>query len=364
MLDIKELARLSQLYNVPREDALFIALNTSGVNFQCGYNRIRTALRLENDNVLFGCAMARKELDYYFALPINKGSAFTVKNNLLLLRDVVIGRLIGLTEDICDSHYPRRNGTSLNINPNSRTSCRGCDFCYTAYQVPCDRKKLKNKKDLEIFFENWMREHDLTDLSHLIQVSLVTGCYDNSRDLCRFLLTLKQTLNVYRFNGTIFYLGSQITQKEELRRLAVIKPFSVCYSLETFERRDLLRDKKRSLDLNMARALMDFAMGLGYAVSFSYIIGIEPLGVVESHFERMRENVNKFPIINTLQMHKYHKSSLADPSASDLEYYLKARKLFERIFSNTDMRPLVWENYRSLWFLMFDKEPLYGIRIP
>lgn len=34
-------------------------------------------------------------------------------------------------EDFYDYNYPRCKGTVLNINPNSRTLCRGCKFCYT-----------------------------------------------------------------------------------------------------------------------------------------------------------------------------------------------------------------------------------------
>ena len=356
-------AHLARRYDMPLEDALFIALNVNGVSLECGYNRLRTSLRLTNAE-LFGYALERNELDYYFALPINNNSPFKAIGDQLLLQRVTIGRTIGLTEDICDSHYPRRNGTSININPNTRTSCHGCKFCYTAYQVPCDRKKLKNARDLNVFFESWMREHHLLDLSSLIQVPVVTGCYQSGKDLCGFLLALKEVLSRHHFEGTIFYLGSQISTEKELISLTGLKPFIICYSLEAFERRELLRDKKRFLTIRKACELMDCAKRLGYETSFSYIIGMESLDIVEKHLGYMRGHVNKFPIVNTLQLHKYHKATIADPAASNLDYYLKARKLFERIFSDTDMRPLVWENYRSLWFLKFDKEPLYGMQTP
>ncbi|MEK9185932.1 MAG: hypothetical protein AAB863_04115 [Patescibacteria group bacterium] len=363
MLNISVVARLAEKYNVPLEDVLFIALNINGVGFECDYNRIRMAFRL-SDSSPFDYARQRGELDYYFALPVNQNSPFTLTNNILLLQDTVIGQAIGPTEDICDSHYPRRKGTSLNINPNSRTSCHGCQFCYTAYQIPYDRKRLKTDSDLKDFFEDWMAKCGLTDLSHLIQVSVVTGCYENSDDICQFLRTLKRVLMEYQFIGKIFYLGSQITTKEQLRNLTEIQPFGVCLSLETFERRDLLRDKKRVLSLQDACKSMDFARELGYEVNFSYIIGMESLHVMEYHFGHLRDHVNKFPTINTLQMHKFHQSTLMDPEAHRLEYYLEARQIIERIFAKMNVRPLVWEDYRSLWFLTFDGEPLYGIRTP
>jgi hypothetical protein len=168
----------------------------------------------------------------------------------------------------------------------------------------------------------------------------------------------------YNFAGKIFYLGSQLTDIERLRCLTEIKPFGVCLSLETFERRNLLRDNKKILNLQDACESMDAARELGYEITFTYIVGMESLKVMEYHFSHFRDHVNKFPIINTLQMHKYHKSTLMHPEAHRLEYYLEARRLLERLFANTSMRPFVWEDYRSLWFLTFNGEPLLGIRTP
>ncbi len=195
MLTIESVARLAERYHIPLEDVLFIALNINGVNLECDYNRMRMAFRLA-DSKLFEYAKQRGELDYYFALSVNQDSPFAIIDNVLFLQNTVIGQAIGPTEDICDSHYPRRKGTSLNINPNSRTSCHGCQFCYTAYQIPYDRKRLKTGSDLREFFENWMAKYGLTDLSHLIQVSIVTGCYESGEAVCRFLRVLKNAERV------------------------------------------------------------------------------------------------------------------------------------------------------------------------
>lgn len=363
MLDINVIGRLAKKYGVPLEDVLFIALNTNGINLECDYNRMRMGFHLA-DGDLSDYAKQRGELDYYFAIPVNQNSPFIMVNNVLLLQDTVVGQVIGPTEDICDSHYPRRKGSSLNMNPNSRTSCRGCQFCYTAYQIPSDRKKLKTESDLKDFFEEWMLKYGLNDLSHLIQISVVTGCYESVDELCQFLNTLKKVLIEYRFAGKIFYLGSQITTEEQLSSIAGIQPFGICFSLETFERRDLLRDKKRMVSLQDACESMDFALKLGYEVNFSYVVGMESLRVMEYHFRVFKNHINKFPTINTLQMHKYHQSTLMDPEAHRLEYYLEARRMIESLFAETIMRPLVWEDYRSLWFLTFDGKPLHGIRTP
>ena len=80
---------------------------------------------------------------------------------------------------------------------------------------------------------------------------------------------MKKVLTEYRFAGKIFYLGSQITTREQLGSVAEVKPFGICLSLETFERRELLRDKKKLISLQDACESMDFAQEMGYEVNFS-----------------------------------------------------------------------------------------------
>lgn len=355
--------RRSRAHGVPLEDVLFISLNTSGVRYDCGYHRMRTALHLENRG-LFPEANDRGDTDYYFALPVNPASPFSITGNVLSYGGTSIATVSGTTEDVCDSHYPRRNGTSLNLNPNSRTSCRGCDFCYTAYQVPRDLRRLRTADDLRSFFDDWLVTYGKPDLSHLIQVSIVTGCYDSSEEVVSFLQTLRRVLTDYRFAGRIFYLGSQITTADYLRALAEVAPLGICYSLEVFERREILRSHKRHLTLAAARDSMEEALSLGYEVNFTYIVGMESLVIMDHHFSELVHHVNKFPTINTLQIHEGQPRSLADPSAQYLDYYLDARRRLEAIFRGSGLQPLVWEDYRSLWFLSFDGQPLRGIRTP
>jgi hypothetical protein len=219
--------------------------------------------------------------------------------------------------------------------------------------------------DVREFFDEWMANEKKDDLSSLIQVAVVTGCYNSNEELCSFLIMLRKVLGTYNFNGEIFYLGSQITNKETLEKLISIQPFCYCLSLECFENRSsLLRDKKSDLTLESAFKLMSFSKSIGHRVNFSYVLGLEPLLTVEKYFLLAKQYINSFPIINTLQLHKYHSRSLLTPEAINIEYFFEARERLEKIFSDTEYRPREWENYRSLWFLEFNKEKLIGIRTP
>lgn len=361
MLDMAALQRLSSVYDVPLEDVVLIALNTNGVRYACDYHRMRTPFRFGSPD-LFPTAFEREETGFYLALPVTLTSPFAVDGQTLSLGEVPIGTVKRPTEDICDSHYLRRNRTSLNLNANSRTTCRGCSFCYTAYQKSGDLKKLVTAADVREFFDGWLADNNLTDLSHLIQVSLVTGCYDSSEDLIAFLRTLRRVLDEYRFAGRIFYLGSQITTSDQLQQLSELGSIGLCYSLEVFERRNVLRPSKKRFGLDDLQASMDQARSLDFEVNFSYIVGMEPLPVLERHFDAMREHINKFPTINTLQVHHGQSAALVDPTAHNVGYYLEVRRLLERLFADTPLRPLVWEDYRSLWFLDFNGRPLASWR--
>jgi hypothetical protein len=364
MIHIEQVKMLADKYNIPIEDVLFIALNFFGVKMDVTYNRMRMAFHLNSVDPIFSYASELNDLDYYFALAINHKSPFHISNGILYLKNYEIGKAIGATEDFCDSHYHRRLGTSLNINPNSRTSCRGCDFCYTAYQVPNDRRRMKTEKEIHDFFISWMNSRNVPDLSHLVQVSIVTGCYETEKDLIKFLIKLYTVLQSLQFKGRIFYLGSMLVSLESIHALKKIPSFGYCVSLECFERRHLLKASKKILTIDGAKEIMLECINANMEVNYTYILGIEPHDVFLPYMEDFLKFTTKFPTINILQLHQQHDRNLLDKTVIDLTYFLEARIKIESLFRQSKMRPLVWEDYRSLWYLKFGCEVLKGIRVP
>jgi hypothetical protein len=353
-------------FGIPLEDVLFTALNYHGVRMDVPYNRMRTAVRLNARDPLFAYSAGLGELDYYLALPVREDSPFAVSDGRLELSSRELGRAVGATEDYCDSHYPRRLGTVLNINPNTRTSCRGCEFCYTAYQVPLDRVRMSTVAEISAFFTGWMRAHDLEDLSHLIEVAVVTGCYHSEQHLVGFLLALREVTEPLGFAGKIFYLGSTLTSPAAIRRLgqAEAGAFSYCVSVESFERRHLLHRLKQALSVEAIKDIMAACLAAGIEVSYTYVLGLEPLSVFLPHMRDLMAYTDKFPIVNILQIHQQHAASLLDPSAGNLDFFFRARLAIEDLYLDTPLRPLAWENYRSPWYLRFGSEVLPGPRFP
>jgi hypothetical protein len=363
--EITQLDKLSTRYNIPKEDLLLVDLNLSGVRLNFPSGRVRFELESENKNI-FSLAHKKNIYNFYLAIPTKQESPYYFRNGYLFRDKTLIGRATGVTEDFCDSSYPRRGGTVLNLNPNARTLCKGCKFCYTTFQIPRDREILTSEDRLRIFLENWQREFEVKDLSHLIQVAIVTGCFPSEEDVVNFLKMAKKILNEYSFKGELFYFGSQITTKKSLLELEKLKPFGICFSLECFDkkaRQYFLRDIKRKVNLDTIKQVLTFASSLGLRTNFSYIVGLESLKTMEEGFREFSKYINSFPIINVFQAHK-GQEGLRYKDANKIEYYIKARRIIEEIFISTSFKPRPWENYRSLWYIKFGKEFLDDVRTP
>ncbi len=361
----KHLFELSRKYNIPTEDLILLDLNLSGAKIYFKSGRVRFELESTNKKI-FSLAHSKNIHNYYLAIPTVNKSHYHFKQNNLYFNKTIIGKAIGVTEDYCDSSYPRRGGTVLNINPNARTSCRGCKFCYTAFQVPRDKECMLTEKKINNFLVNWMKDFRLKNLSSLQQVAVVTGCFPNEKNLVEYLIRLNKILRKYAFKGEIFYFGSQIKTKSSLKKLAKIKPLGICYSLECFanqNREYYLRDIKKNINIDTMKEMFTYCKKLGIRVNYSYIIGLESLKTIKHCFTELLPYINSFPIVNTFQSHKWQEGQRYK-NAHKIEYYIKARKIIEKIYKKNNNRPRPWENYRSLWYLKFDNEYLDDIRTP
>lgn len=361
--DLSEALVFSNNYSVPLEDILFLDFSLSGIEFSLSYPRIRFKFVPEHKS-WFQDSIQREIKNYFFALPTSSTSTYRIENKRLTINGRALGRVGKVEEDTCDSSYLRRKGTVLVFNPLSKSLCHGCKFCHTIKQTPKDRKFLITKDEVRNFFRNWLDSQNLIDLSHLIQVSIVTGCFGSEKKVVEYLKMVRGILAHFGFEGVLFYYGSEITTGKNLEQLKQINPFTLCLSVECFaDRSIILRSMKGKLTFEDIKRILGKARDYGFGVRFSYILGIEPLEVMEFNFVRLIPHINAFPVINVFQTHR-RQEDLRFHGAREIEYYLEARKIIEGIFMNTTMRPNPWENYRSLWHLNFGKEQLNEIRTP
>lgn len=360
--DIEDLATQ---YGIPFEDALFIDLNRKGVVTDTSFERIRFYFRPAN-NRYFHESRERGINEFFFALPTHSGiSNYLLANGAISLGNEEIGTIRELENDTCDSTYPRREGTVINLNPNTKSQCHGCAFCHTFKQDARDISDLSLEDFLRKHAEEWLRKYDAHDLSHIHSVATVTGCFDGESEVIDYLSLVRTIFSEFGYKGEVFYYGSEITSKEALDELKKIAPFALCFSLECFENRDsILKPHKGGVSLETAKKVLDMSKDRGFGTNFSYIVGMEPLNVVLGRMEEFLPHINKQPVINIFQPHTRGQRGLLVPEARELQYFLDARQGLEILFVNAGLGPRIWENYRCLWYLNFGLEQINEPRLP
>lgn len=362
---LEEMCELSAFYGIPLEDILFIDLNRKGVIMDTDYERIRFYFTLY-DSPYFKESRRINMRDFFFAVPTHSGfSNYYLDDSTLYLEDEGIGTVCGIENDTCDSTYPRRNGTVFNLNLKTKSKCRGCAFCHTFKQIARDVSELEAEDFMRRHIEEWLRKYKKSDLSYLYRVDVVTGCFGSEQDTLDALFLIRDVFSQYGYYGEIFYFGSEITSEHSFQKLEQIKPFSLCLSLECFSNRDkMLREHKARISLKNAKEILSMSKEKGFGTHFSYVLGLEPLGLASEKMEEFLPYINRLPVINLFQPHTQCQRELLIPEANELEYFLNARKRLEEIFGPSGYRPRTWGNYRCLWYLKFQDEYLGGERLP
>lgn len=366
LADLGEMQQVADKYNIPFEDVFFLDLNFSGINLDVPYSRVRFTFRPQNH--YFQTSAKRNESEYFFGLPVRPKSKhkISISDNNLFFDTEMVGKIEGLANDTCDTTYPRRGGTVMNLNANSKSTCHGCAFCHTLKQTPKDREDVSTESALRNFIDKWLQKYNINDLSNLQQVAVVTGCFGSEQKTVDHLTMVRKVFADYGYHNEIFYFGSEIRSDAAFEKLKrEVDPFAMCISVECFTNRErMLRDIKRDLTMEEIARMLKKSKELGFKTNFSYILGLEPISTLKKGFEELLPLIDRFPVINVFQPHTDGQEILRNKDAWSIDYYMQARETLEKIFSDTDMRPRPWENYRGLWYLEFNGESLHDIRIP
>ena len=150
--------KLSVKFNIPELDILLIALNRYGLRADIKDKRLRFKLRPFCHDETF-----------YLAICINTyESPFSMANNLLYLGDQLVGEILEIEKDTCDTTYFRRNRTELTLNSNMRSQCSGCSFCGTYNLDPEDKVDMSTQEKIAQFVDEYLRRQQVKDLSDQI----------------------------------------------------------------------------------------------------------------------------------------------------------------------------------------------------
>ncbi len=349
--DINHLRNLANEYNIPEQDAILIALNASGIK----------SGEVKNDRGRFTITMP-DENKYFLAMTITEKplSPFTHNNGNIYLDNEKVATISKIEEDTCSDSYWRGNKTHLTLNSNSRSNCRGCEFCGT-YSLRDDDKALNTPEALRRKAEELCIEAG-HDLSTVESVGVVTGCFPNEENLVEHLRMVRQVFSEYGFTKELRYIGSQLRNPENLALLSSEGPFALYLTVESFTRREeLMKQLKSSLNLNMGRDLFRIAKSLGIDTTFLYIAGLDDLDNMRQEFPKYRGLITRLPLAQTFQAYVPSQLEKRNPAAASLNYFFETRKIIEKAFP--DLRPQAFSNYRGLWYTKYAEEELPNTQI-
>lgn len=328
----KDIQNFAQDYRLPEIEVVSLTINLLGVRTNLPYQRVRFILVYGKNTLLFSVENSLK-------------SPLWVVNGKLFIAGLPTDYLVtDLVEDRCEVIYTRKNESIISFNPNNRSSCSGCLFCYQP--ASNDTKKI-NSESLLLFFEDWMEKNGLTSLSHIEQIALVTGCFHEESAAVDYLINIRQTLLSLGFDKEILYMGI-IKDSSNIEKLSLIKPLNLVFTIECFDQRKIILRGTKCVDLDNLAKLMDVALEYGIYTNFSYIVGLDRLESIRSNFELLKTHVNVFPLVSVYQTDK-RRRTIRTSQANTLDYYLQSRKIIQKVFAGSKLRPNGWNNHRSLW---------------
>ncbi len=352
MITSLTLSDLRDKYQIPENDIVLQTLNICGIKAAMEHKRVRLRLRVEDSGK-----------EYFLAICVNtRETPFVYKDGYIWFEEKKWGKVLSLKNDTCDQTYLRKGGKHLTLNSNSRSLCKGCRFCGTYSLKEEDISNFNTKeKVVDHIKEVVIGKNGMEDLSNLDSIGVCTGCFVDGQAAVEHIIMLNKVLcEEFGFEGEVQYIGSQIIETKQLDRLKREGIDLALYlTIECFERRKkFLKPVKASISLEDAYEVLEYAMEKEFNTSFLYILGLDSLKSIRKYFEYFKPVITRFPLLNLMQNYVPNHESLRNKKADKIDYYLKARKLLEEIFIDSNFRPRDWENYRSPWYTSFAGEKL------
>ena len=347
----EEYEKLSKKYNIPMSEIILMDLNRCGIYLPNNEVRVDFRVRFK--------AQILDSYNSWYALPVRneKDTPFKAMDGSIYLIDKSIGSFDELRLDTCESSY-QRGPHLLNLNSRSRSNCGGCKACVHNYHnfydstVIRDNTPLRTSDDINKFFDQ-----KNIDVENLVQIAVVTGLFHGEKNVLEHMSLVNNVAKSRGFHGELMYFGCEVNSMEALKELSEIDKFKLIYALDNFTKRDSLLAKTKSLiTLDKANETLCNAKKLGIETTISYIAGIDCLKELENGFTLLKNSFTSFPVINIYQIQNNDQAKILNDEASELEYYILARKNLEEIFHNSGIKPKRWENYRPLWYDYYENQ--------
>lgn len=350
----EHVAALAREWSVPEEDVLLIALNKAGVRSEIKKPRMRVALRLES----------RPQEAMFLILSLGRiDSPFRLDENEITLHGRRVAVIEALEDDDAVLGYFRNGRRVLTLNSNARSQCIGCAFCPNTMEAASD-PRLAALDDLDAYLTALEWDFEMEDLSGVDTVTICTGCFHYEHLALDHLRQVRESMTAHGCTGNIHFLSSVLTSDEGLDAAAEIGPFHLTTTIECFDRRgEILKQSKAKLTPADVVPLLARAKERQIKADYTYIVGLDDESLAEEYLSQYALLTTTFPRFQIFQPHSAFMDVYVAPGGHQMEYYLSMRKMIERLFIDTPLRPRSWENYRPLWYFSFADEDLQCVRI-
>lgn len=345
---LQQATELAAEFGICTEDILLISLNAMGLKgIHTDSNRVRFYARLH----------VRPDREFRLILSTGRSnSPFTISGGELYFKDSAIATVRDEYDDAAVIGYFRGNKDVITLNSNSRSVCTGCVFCPNTLEGSSDPPIIELDaltRQLRVLADF----NGLADLNGVREVNLSTGCFGSEQPAISHLILVREALARLNSNPQIGLLTSVLRSRacfEEIKQ--EIGDFHMIMTTECFSRRDeILKSSKASMTPEMMPHILKDARDAGHQTSFTYIVGLDDLSVMEHYVRQMSPYVTRMPNFQVYQPHDPIMDRYAADGASSLEYYLRARKILEEIFVTSSIRPEAFANYRPFWYFEFAK---------
>jgi hypothetical protein len=344
------LEKLSTACGIPLQDLQLMSLNLFGISSNIGDGRARMELRLDLD----------PRTEWHVIVPTNMStSPFRLENDVLFLNEDRISTARLIEHDDARLGYLRAAGQVMTLNTNRRSSCTGCVFCPNTLADANDPQITRTDGEPEEWLRAFLIDQGWRDLARLREINLSTGCFGDESRAIAHLSSLRALLGNHRFQGRLGILSSVIRTEQGMKALAAARPFVLFLTLECLTRRTLLlKQSKAELQPDEALRVLERARNANLDTGVMIVVGLDGLPEVLEWLDQATPYLTDFPNLQIFQSHNTFMDLLRVQGADSLEFFIHARREFERLLLPTTLRPRRWQNYRPLWHYAFATEPL------
>lgn len=220
---------------------------------------------------------------------------------------------------------------NLKYRTGENKEFRGCAFCHRVYT---HTRKSENRRlvNIEDIFNEIFEVEGCDILNKLKKVLIMTGNAKNTQELLKLCEDVHNILCTHTYKGIFSVSTNQIFSKLSIQRLAKMDSSIFDYTLEVFDRRNILMGNEKGYDMETVRSALSIARDYFQNIRITYIVGLDDLETIKRGFVELKEShliddivpLVFVPYTPEMKMLRCHE-------AQTLDYYHAVQNIFKEL---------------------------------